>query len=398
MKLAYLCHEYPPAPHGGIGTSVRTLARGMADRGHDVTVVGAYPQPMATEERDGNVRVVRLAASRVPKVGWWIDRLRVRTLLRKLAASGEIELVEAPEWQGVAWPAAGYVPTVLRFNGSSVTFGRLLGRKVPRSLRWLEQQGFTVAAGCVAVSRFIARETAADFGLAEERIPVIPNAIDASVFSPPANVARDDRLVVYIGTVTEKKGVVELIRAWSRVVDRCPDARLAVVGQDGRHTATGRSLIAVLGEMLPASAATSVTFAGAVPHAGVQEWLRRAAVAVYPTFVEALPLTWLEAMATRTPIIGSCLGPGEELVEQGRTGLLCDPRDTEELARQVVTCLHDPDLRSRMGAAGRRQVEERFSTEVVLPQNEAFYGRYLRGGIPVHGVPRAPAASGAGSS
>src|SRR4051794_16542623 len=136
MKIAYLCHEYPPAPHGGIGTSVQTLAQGLAARGHEVTVVGAYPQAAAYQ--DGDVRVLQLAASRVPKAGWFIDRLQVRACLRRLVAAGEIELVEAPEWQGVAWPAVGRVPTVLRFNGSSVTFGRLLGRKVRRSLRWLE--------------------------------------------------------------------------------------------------------------------------------------------------------------------------------------------------------------------------------------------------------------------
>jgi glycosyltransferase involved in cell wall biosynthesis len=341
--------------------------------------------------------VLQLAASRVPKAGWFIDRLQVRACLRRLVAAGEIELVEAPEWQGVAWPAVGHVPTVLRFNGSSVTFGRLLGRKVRRSLRWLEQRGFAAAAGCVAVSRFIARETAADFGLSEAGIPVIPNAIDASRFAPPTNAARDDRLVACVGTVTEKKGVVELIRAWPRVVERFPDARLAVIGKDGRHTATGRSLIAVLREMLPGPAAATVTFTGPVPHACVQEWLRRAALAVYPTFVEALPVTWLEAMATATPIIGSCLGPGEELIDHGRSGLLCDPRDTVELASRIADCLRDPSLRARLGAAGRRQVEERFSTLVILPQNEAFYQRHLRGGIPVQGVPASRAASGAGS-
>lgn len=378
MKIAYLCHEYPPAPHGGIGTSVQTLARGLAPRGHEVTVIGAYRQAERAEYRDGDVRVIQLAASRAPKVGWVIDRLRTRACLRRLAAVGEIELVEAPEWQGVAWPAVGCVPTVLRFNGSSVTFGRLLGRKVARSLRWLEQRGFTAANGCVAVSRFIARETAADFGLSVDQIPVIPNAIDPTRFSPP-EAARDDRLVVYVGTVTEKKGVVELIRAWPRVVDRIPDARLAVVGNDGRHSATGRSLIAVLREMLPAAAAPSVTFTGAVPHPEVQEWLRRAAVAVYPTFVEALPLTWLEAMATATPIVGSCLGPGEELVEHGPSGLLCDPRATEELAGQIVETLRNPALRAEMGAAGRRVVEERFAIEAVLPRNEAFYRRFLPG-------------------
>jgi glycosyltransferase involved in cell wall biosynthesis len=132
-----------------------------------------------------------------------------------------------------------------------------------------------------------------------------------------------------------------------------------------------------------------------VPHPEVQQWLRRAAVAVYPTFVEALPLTWLEAMATATPIVGSCLGPGEELVEHGRSGLLCDPRDTAELARRVVECLGDARLRAEMGAAGRRQVEERFSTEVILPRNERFYQPFLCGSRSARGETASTAAPAA---
>lgn len=390
MKICYQCNEYPPAPHGGIGTSVQTLARALTERGHTVTVVGLYPLPASREYRDGEVRVIQLAITPTPKAGWILDRLRVRRCLRGLAAAGELELVEAPEWQGIAWPPAGSVPTVIRFNGSTVTFRRLLGKKSPRLIYSLERRGLAAANGYIAVSRFIARETASDFGLREEAIPVIPNAIDLSRFSPPAFASRERALVVCVGTVTEKKGVVSLMRAWPRVVARCPWARLAVVGKDGRHEATGRSLIAVLQEMLPAEVAPTVTFTGAVPHADVHAWLRRAALAVYPTFVEALPLTWLEAMATATPIVGSRLGPGEDLIEHRESGLLCDPRYVDDLAGRIAECLEQPELQTRLGLAGRRRAEEQFSTEVVVPQNEEIYRRYLRcAALPPEAAPQA---------
>jgi glycosyltransferase involved in cell wall biosynthesis len=393
MKIAYLCHEYPPAPHGGIGTSVQTLARGFAARGHAISVIGVYPQraghsngrgrssplPRAFSRRaarvyrDGDVRVIQLAAATAPKVGWLLDRLRLRRCLRDLAVAGEIDLVEAPDWQGTAWPSVGCVPTIIRFNGTTVTFGRLMGKRSSRLIQWLEGRGLHAADRHVAVSRFIARETAADFGLREEQIPVIPNSIDPQRFTPPPPGSREAALVVCVGMVTEKKGVVELVRAWPQVVARCREARLAIIGRDGRHAATGRSMTAVLQEMLPPEAAPTVTFTGAVPHAEAKEWLRRATVAVYPTFVEALPLVWLEAMATGTPLVGSRWGPGEEVVEHGESGLLCDPRNAEELTSHLIECLGDPALRERLGAAGRQRVMDRFATDVVLPQNEAFY-------------------------
>lgn len=379
MKIGFVCHEYPPAPHGGIGTAVRALAHGLAARGHGVVVAGLYPGAQSEEYADGPVRVIQLAATPTPRVGWLLGRLRLRQCLRRLAAAGELDLVEAPDWQGSAWPPAGVVPTLVRFHGSAVTFGRLLGKSCSRLNWWLERRGLAAADGYVAVSRFIARETAADFGLAEQAITVIPNAIDMGQFSLPAAESRDDALVVSIGTVTEKKGLVELIRAWPAVVARCPRARLVIIGQDGRHAATGRSLIAVLREMLPAPAAPTVTFTGAVPHGEVQGWLQRAALAVYPSLVEALPVVWLEAMASGAPVLGSCrAGPGAEVIEHGVSGLLCDPRDTGELAARIVECLEQPALRARLSAAARRRVEERFSTGVVVPQNEELYQRYLR--------------------
>jgi glycosyltransferase involved in cell wall biosynthesis len=378
MKIAYVCNEYPPAPHGGIGTAVQSLARGLAARGHAVTVVGVAPPGMAGEATDAGVRVVRLPACGVRKVGWLIDRLRLRRCLQRLAAAGEVEVVEAADWQGGGWPSVRRVPTVVRLHGSEVTFNRLMGRGSPGLTRWIEGQALKGADGIVAASQFIARETASDHGLSEARMTVIPNTVDPRRFCPPPLESRNESLVVYVGTVTEKKGVVELIRAWPKVVERHPPANLAVVGRDGRHVATGRSLTAVLREMLPPEIVSSVNFTGVVPHDEVLGWYWSAALAVYPTFVEAMPLVWLEAMATGTPVVGSCMGPGPELIEEGRSGLLCNPRDPDELAARIVTCLDDPTLRSRLGAGARQRVEERFAPEVVLPQNEAFYQQMIR--------------------
>src|SRR5438094_718944 len=145
-----------------------------------------------------NIRRRRTAASG-PRSRLWPEdsppaATRSRSLARIPRQRRRNDATVTCEWCN--WP----LRACRRSAGSSITFGRLLGRKVTRSLRWLEQRGFAAAAGCVAVSRFIARETAADFGLYEECIPVIPNAIDPFRFSPPPDATRDDRLVVYIGT------------------------------------------------------------------------------------------------------------------------------------------------------------------------------------------------------
>ncbi len=88
-------------------------------------------------------------------------------------------------------------------------------------------------------------------------------------------------------------------------------------------------------------------------------------------------MAWLEGMAMGKAVVASRLGPGPELIEDGRDGLLCDPRNREELAEAVIRCLKDPDLRARLGRAARERVVREFSAEAVVAKNVAFYERVL---------------------
>ncbi|MCI0423407.1 MAG: glycosyltransferase, partial [Acidobacteria bacterium] len=95
MKICFVCSEYPPGPHGGIGSLIQTLARALAHRGHQVRVVGvcAFGYPAPDYEEDQGVRVWRL---REPKhrLGWVRARWRLFRTLSHWSKQSEIELVE----------------------------------------------------------------------------------------------------------------------------------------------------------------------------------------------------------------------------------------------------------------------------------------------------------------
>ena len=84
MNLVYMCNEYPPGRHGGVGTFTRTLARAMAGRGHRVTVLGIYPPGQAGVTTDQGVRVVRLPHTRAPGLGFFAHGRALREALRGL--------------------------------------------------------------------------------------------------------------------------------------------------------------------------------------------------------------------------------------------------------------------------------------------------------------------------
>ena len=92
--------------------------------------------------------------------------------------------------------------------------------------------------------------------------------------------------------------------------------------------------------------------------------LRGASLVVLPSeWHENCPMSVLEAMAHAKPVVASRIGGIPELVRHGTTGLLFEPKDTQELASRIRMLLGDPDLRVRLGREGRRIVETEYSLE-----------------------------------
>jgi glycosyltransferase involved in cell wall biosynthesis len=82
--------------------------------------------------------------------------------------------------------------------------------------------------------------------------------------------------------------------------------------------------------------------------------------------LEGLCTSLLDALALRRPAVGSAVGGIPEVIVDGVTGLLVPPRDPAALAAAVVRLLGDPDLARRLGDAGRRHVEERFTVDAMV--------------------------------
>lgn len=378
MRIAYVCGEYPPGPHGGIGTMTRLLARGLAEAGHTVRVVGIYrpSYPAPDYEEDEGVRVWRL---REPdyRLGWVPARVALFRMIQEWSAAGEIDLVEAPDYQGytAGWPALP-VPVVVRLHGSASYFAAETRRPIKRTAFWIESRALRRADYWCSVSRYTADRTKRLFGLRSGPHAVLYNPVDAD--DPLRSFHRSARRVLFTGTLTAKKGVEPLVRAWPLVVARRRDAELHFFGKDGTAP-QGGSMRAHLESLLPRSARDTVVFHGHVDRAAVLENLHSARAAVFPSYAEAFALAPLEAMAAGCPTVSTRRGSGPEMIQHGRDGLLVDPDRPEEIAGAILSVLSDDALARRLGAGGRRRAKEAFSLPSVLARNEEFYAGCIRG-------------------
>jgi glycosyltransferase involved in cell wall biosynthesis len=202
---------------------------------------------------------------------------------------------------------------------------------------------------------------------------ILPNPVETA---PTDNRSfRSRNSVVFSGTLTAKKGIISLVKAWPRVVESCRRAELHVYGKDGR-TATGQSMQAYLLSQAN-GVSTSMRFHGHVTRDKLFEALRAARVAVFPSYAEACAIAPLESMMHGCMTISSRRGSGPEFIEDGRSGLLVDPDRPDEIADAIIRGLTDDELACRLAEAGKALVRERFSLQTLLPENEAFYQRCI---------------------
>lgn len=201
------------------------------------------------------------------------------------------------------------------------------------------------------------------------RVVVIPNPVEI----PSARAALDlgPPRVLFLGVLAERKGVHDLLHAWSQVLRRVAGARLVLAGQGADDA------VAQLARELGVH--DSVEMPGWVSSERRAALLREAWVFTLPSHIEALPMAVLEAMAAGVPVVAARVGGIPTAVEHGRSGILVEPRDVGALADALASLLADRGRRVAMGAAARARAERMFSAEVIVPRIESLWAEVLGG-------------------
>ena len=376
MHIVFLTEEYPPLPSGGIGTSIRGLARALVARDHQVTVLG-WGRSAAFEDR--GVRVQFVGQAWIPGTGPLLRYAAFQLALHRVARSRAIDIIEAPDSSGPSVGLRAGCPVLIRCHGSSTYFHHLLGSRVRPSVAFLERKALTQARSVAAVSRFAADVTQRLFGLGSA-VHVIPNGIDVTQFAPGAN-GGEPGTIVYHGTVTRKKGVLDLCRMFSLVVEREPGARLLMLGRDEPDAQTGSpSTWALCQATLAPAAKARTTYLGPRPYDEVQAVLQAASVCVFPSYAETLGNAWLEAMCCAKPVVAYAIGWAPEVVESGVTGVLVPPGDIDAGAEAIRSLLNDPTRARTLGLAGRARALAHFSLDVAVSRSLEWYDLVLAGG------------------
>jgi glycosyltransferase involved in cell wall biosynthesis len=375
MKIAFLTPEYPhpkTGSSGGIGTSIKNLAAGLLAEGCSIRVL-VYGQKQEGVFDDNGICIQQIRNVKFKGLSWYLTRKKLQKIINTLYQQKEIDLVEAADWTGItSFISPRKCPIVIRLHGSDTYFCHLDQRPVKWKNKFHEKRALKKADALLSVSQFTADKTNEVFGLDKE-FTIIPNSIDMDLFSQNGTVT-SNAVILYFGSLIRKKGLLELPFIFNEVIDKYPKAKLVLVGNDVSDIVSGNpSTWQMMQKLFTEKALINVDYLGAVPYQDVKKYINEASVCIFPTFAEALPVSWIEAMAMQKAIVASNIGWATEVLNEGINGFLVHPTDHLEYANKIIQLLDNVQLQKEVGTAARKKVTEKFSIAVVSKENLSFY-------------------------
>jgi len=204
-----------------------------------------------------------------------------------------------------------------------------------------EQRTYRLASSIISVSDATRRALIKDYGIPEDKIVTVYNAVDTERFHP-TGAPKEPGTLVYVGRIDRRKGIEFLIRSMPLVLAEVPDA-LLFVGGTGSHLERMKALVGRLG------LEKSVSFLGFVPDGELNALYNRAQCVVVPSIFEGFGITVIEALAAGTRVVGSDTDGIREILSSGDYGSLAPYGDRRALARAITAELRHPRSAPKLG-------------------------------------------------
>jgi len=397
MRVLLLTNEYPPRVYGGAGVHIDHLSRELAHLS-EVEVLCFGDQ---SERREGlAVTGIGLEHPIVP-----VDPSHAgayNALARNLEMAARThgpEVVHCHTWYthfaGILVREAQNVPLVLTTHSlepSRPWKSEQLGAGGYRLSCWVERTAYQTADGIIAVSKEMARDVVAAYGVDPAKVRVIHNGVDPDEFPSepdPATLRRHGidpfrPYALFVGRITRQKGIKHFLRA-AELLE--PGAQIVLCAAAPDTPQMADEVESAVTKLQARRNGGVVWVRDAVPLKDLPSIYAGAAVYCCPSIYEPFGITNLEAMSCRTPVVATRTGGIPEIIVEGETGYLVDidhisgtdpeARDPEAFAKGLAEAmnriLRSPEHGKELGEKARQRVVDHFSWKAIAKQTLAFY-------------------------
>jgi len=299
-----------------------------------------------------------------------IDRKAVRSL-RHYLASYQIDVLHSHGYKANAYGLRATQNTSVKTVATSHSWpGRTLRLRTYALLDWIQLRRFDhVCAVSEEVRRALLRAW-----VPNHKITVVPNGIDCERFRAGRPILKsapefkDKLLIGYVGRLAPEKNLNILLPAVKELLTKLPSVALLLCGE-GPERGSLQALANRLG------IDKNVFFLG--QRSDLPDVYASSDVFVLPSLSEGTPLSVLEAMAAKTPVVASRVGGVPKILEEGRVGLLVDAGNAQELQSALLDLLSSPERRLYFGQAGFEAAQSKYSSRAMTQVYLSIYSEVL---------------------
>jgi len=378
MHICFLSQEFPRSGsiYGGIGTFLSTFSSELVKGGHKVTVLGISDISEEIIEEINGVEVIALPRVKSKFLSWRKNFKVLRERIKEIHSRHPIDILEGSELNFAFLKKIQGIPYVIRLHGGHHFFAEGENRPIQKWKGFQEKRSFAKADAFIAVSEYVKIHTGKLLSFHGKPVEVINYPVPLAKFykADPAKAIKGR--LVFAGTVCEKKGIRQLIKALPKVKSIFPEVHLEVYGRDSLYSESEK-YTDFLKRTCSKNELDSVTFHGPVSHDDLPGFYEKGELCVFPSHMETQGLVAPEAMSMAKPVIFSKKGPGPETIDSGINGWLCDPFSPDSIADTIIEALNRRADLAEIGEEARKKVHEKFKPETITQKNLDFYERLL---------------------
>lgn len=369
MNIGIVC--YPT--FGGSGVVATELAKGLANKGHDLHIL-SYSRPARLDAFRTDITFHEVDLSSYPLFEYPPYDLALANVMVNLIKHSKLDVLHvhyaiphatsAYLAKQILGDEAKHVPIITTLHGTDIT---LIGSDP--SYKDVVDFSINQSDGVTAVSEYLKQETFNKFDIKKD-IRVIPNFIDLDRFQKSnkshfkkAICPDDEKVITHVSNFREVKRVPDVVSTFDQILKNGVDAKLLMVG-DGPDRQKAENRCRELG------ICDKVRFLGKQER--VEEVLSISDLFLIPSGSETFGLAALEAMSCGVPVVSSNIGGLPEVNTHGVTGYLCELGDVECMGRCSTEILKDEKLHTKMSKAARARAEE-FEMDLVVKVYEDYY-------------------------
>jgi len=370
----------------------KLLCEGLVKRGHEVTIISTkHPSNLDYEEKNGiSINYLKNTVSGSKRKNW------SRTGLKKFLELNDkrpFDIILSQQSSAYGFPRSllkkSKIPLVTRVAGTQLdmlmsVYNQTLNHKrgffglFKELLRTfyhyflVELPLYHKSTELIVVSHHLADSLKKFYFVNQKKINLVFHGTNTELFKPDErsrdsirnkyNISADSKVLLIASTVSRQKGFDLALKAFKKVFQVHPNAKLLVVGE-GDYLEDLKNLAYQLGMQ------SSVIFTGHVANEEMFRFYNASDIFLFPTLrVEGFPRVLIEAMSCRKPIVVSRIGGILSIIDDGKNGLLITPGNTDELINKITFLLENEDFADRLAGNAREQAVRIFSLEKMLEE------------------------------